>query len=371
MKIERVDLIQLQIPIRQSYETSYGKIEHAEPLILKFYTEDFTVFTECSAGIVKGFSYETMGTAREVLKHQFLPAVMGRVINGPLEFHQLCKGFRGHPMAKASVENALWIYKALEKKQSLAELLGNRRDRLTAGAGIGIQSTPEALINLVDQYLGEGYTKIKIKIKPGQDLEYVAAVRKSHPQIALMVDANNAYSLDDIDTMKALDEFDLLTIEQPLAYDDIYYHSKLQSQIKTPIGLDESIHGPYFARVAIEMKACGCINIKQCRVAGLAKAIEIHDICADAGIGVWCGGMMETGIGRAILLALSGLPNFTYPMDIGASDKYFFQDIVEPEFKLNSDGTITVPRNPGLGVEVNEEVLDRYTVAREVIRSQN
>jgi len=309
-----------------------------------------------------------MGTALEVLRQNIIPAVMGREISDPLEFHQLCKGFRGHPMAKASVENAFWIYKALEKKQSLAELLGNQKDRLIAGAGIGIQSTPEALVKLVDQYLEEGYTKIKVKIKPGQDLKYVAAVRKSHPQIALMVDANNAYSLDDIDTMKALDEFDLLMIEQPLAYDDIYYHAKLQSQLKTPIGLDESINGPYFAQLAIELKACGCINIKQCRVAGLARAREIHDICADAGIGVWCGGMLETGIGRAILLALSGLPNFTYPMDIGASDKYFFQDIVEPEFKLNSDGTLSVPKAPGLGVEVNEEVLDRYTVAREVIR---
>lgn len=368
MKIERVDLIQLRIPIVLSYETSYGRIDHAEPLVLKFYTSDFTVYAECSAGAVPGFSYETIGTAREVLKSMILPAVMGKEINDPADFWRLCSNLRGHPMAKASVENAFWVFKALEEERSLADILGNREDRLTAGAGVGIQATNEELVDRIGQYLSQGYTKIKMKIKPGQDVECVAAVRKAYPHISLMVDANNAYSLDDLDTLKALDDFDLLLIEQPLAYDDIFYHAKLQSIIRTPIGLDESIQGPYFARIAIEMNACGCINIKQCRVAGLARSREIHDICQEGGIGVWCGGMMETGIGRAVLLALSGLPNFTYPMDIGASNKYFFRDIVEPEFKLNADGTISVPKEPGLGVQVNEKHLDEFTVARDVIR---
>ena len=368
MKIERVDLIQLRIPIVNSYETSYGRIDHAEPLILKFYTADFSAYTECSAGAVPGFSYETLGTAKEVLRNMLLPAVMGKVINDPADFWRLCHHLRGHPMAKAAVENALWVFKALEQARPLADLLGNDKDRLTAGAGVGIQATTAELVDRVGQYLSQGYTKIKMKIKPGQDVGCVAAVRKAYPQIALMVDANNAYSLDDIDTLKALDEFDLLMIEQPLAYDDIFDHAKLQSSIRTPIGLDESIQGPYFARIAIEMKACSCINIKQCRVAGLARSREIHDICQAGGIGVWCGGMMETGIGRAVLLALSGLPNFTYPMDIGASNKYFFRDIVDPEFTLNSDGTITVPREPGLGVEVNEKRLDKFIVARDVVR---
>lgn len=368
MIIDRVDLIQLNLPIVDAYETSYGRIEHAQPLILKFYTADFTVFTECSAGAVPGFSYETLGTAKEVLKNQILPAVMGKTIEDPFDFWHLCKHLRGHPMAKAAVENALWVFKALAEDRPLAEVLGNDKDRLAAGAGVGIQATAGALVDRIGRYLDQGYTKIKMKIKPGQDIERVAAVRKSYPHIALMVDANNAYSLEDIDTLKALDAFDLLTIEQPLAYDDIFYHAKLQAHLKTPIGLDESIHSPYFAQLAIEMKACGCINIKQCRVAGLGRAMKIHDICRDSGIGVWCGGMMETGIGRAVLLALSGLPNFTYPMDIGASNKYFFKDIVEPDITLNSDGTITVPRKPGLGVDVNENRLDRFTVARDVIR---
>lgn len=370
MKIDRVDMIHLEVPIIQPYETSYGLTDHAEPLILKFYTRDFIVYTECSAGAVRGFSYETIGTAREILKSQLIPAVLGKEISEPADFWKLCGKFRGHPMAKAAVENAFWIFKALEQQLSLADILGNREDRLMAGAGIGLQSSPQKLLDLVSHYLEEGYTKIKIKIKPGQDIESVDAIRKVYPQVSLMVDANNAYSLDDIDAMKALDEYELLTIEQPLAYDDIFYHARLQSQLKTPIGLDESIHGPYFAQIAIEMGACGCINIKQCRVSGLARAREIHDICRAADIGVWCGGMMETGIGRAVLLALSGLPGFIFPMDIGATNKYFARDIIEEEFKLNADGTITVPRNIGLGVTVNEKTLDRFTVARDVIRDQ-
>ena len=368
MKIKRVDIIQLEIPIVDAYETSYGRIEHAESMILKFYSDDFTVFTECSAGAVPGFSYETIGTAKEVLKSMILPAVMGKPFHDPDDFWSFCKHLRGHPMAKASVENAFWIFKALAENRPLAAVLGNNQERLMAGAGVGLQATNEALTDRIGYYLSQGYTKIKMKITPGKDIERVAAVRKVYPKIPLMVDANNAYSLNDIDTFKALDEFDLLMIEQPLAYDDIFEHAKLQPRIKTPIGLDESICEPHHARIALEMGACGCINIKQCRVAGLSRAIEIHDICRDAGIGVWCGGMMETGIGRAVLLALAGLTNFTYPMDIGASNKYFFEDIVDPEFTLNPDGTITVPRQPGLGVEVNEKRLDRFTVARDVTR---
>ena len=368
MKIDRVDLIHLKIPIIRAYETSYGRIDHAEPLILKFYTADAAVFTECSAGAVPGYSYETDGTANSVLKDLLLPRVLGKDFDEPADFWRLCADVRGHPMAKAAVENAFWILKAESENRSLAALLGNVRKRLLAGAGVGIQPTVEHLIELVGHYLSQGYTKIKMKIKPGTDIERVAAVRKEFPNITLMVDANNAYTLDDMDTIMALDAFDLQVIEQPLAYDDIVDHAKLQTRLQTAIGLDESIQGPYHARIAIEMQACRSMNIKQCRVAGLTRAVKIHDMCRDAGIGVWCGGMMETGIGRAVLLALSGLPNYTYPMDIGASDKYFIQDVVNPQFTLNSDGTLTVPDGPGLGVEVDERRIDALTVGREVIR---
>jgi len=368
MKIERVDLIQLQLPIVGHFETSYGRKYSSDKLILKFYTPDFVTYTECVAGTVLGYSYETIGTALVVLKELLLPAVMGQPLDGPEDFWKLCGRFRGHPMAKAAVENAFWILKALEEGRPLARLLGHDRDRVTAGVSVGIQDSAEELIDLIGGYLAEGYPKIKMKIKPGLDVARVEAVRRAYPDITLMVDANNAYSLADLDVLKALDQFDLLMIEQPLAYDDIFDHAKLQPQLKTPICLDESIHGPYFARVAIEMKACRIINIKQGRVSGLARAKKVHDICQRGGLGVWCGGMFETGVGRAVLVALAGLPNFIYPSDISASRRYYPRDIVDPEFSLNPDGTISVPQGPGLGVEVNEKVLDGYTTAREVIR---
>lgn len=369
MKLERVDILRVRMPVIHPYETSYGRVDHADHLILKMYTSDFSVFSESAAGVIPGFSYETLGTAREILKSELLPAVMGRTIQSPEDFILLCRGLRGHPMTKAAVENAFWIIKAMEEGKSLAELIGNERKRIPAGAGVGIQETEEELIALVGMYLSQGYTKIKMKIKPGMDVKRVAAVRKVYPDIVLMVDANSAYRLDDIDTLQALDDFNLQVIEQPLEHDDIFNHAKLQARLKTPIGLDESILNPSSASLAIELKACRSMNIKQCRVGGLTQAKKIHDICQAGGVGVWCGGMMETGIGRAVLLALSGLPNFIYPMDIGASDKYFQQDIVEPAFKLNPDGTLNVPQGPGLGVKVNEKMLDRYTVSYEVIRS--
>jgi O-succinylbenzoate synthase len=368
MLIKRVDLIQLKIPMVGHFETSYGRRYESDKLMLKFYTRDFVTYTECVAGIALGYSYESIGTAREVLKTHLLPAVMDREINGPEAFWELCGRFRGHPMAKAAVENALWIIKSLEENTSLAKLLGNDKNKVVSGVSIGIQDSTEELVDLAGKYLEAGYPRIKMKIKPGTDLKRVEAMRKAFPDIALMVDANNAYSLDDIDTLKALDQYNLLMIEQPLAYDDIFDHSRLQPQLKSPVCLDESIHGPYFARVAIEMKACRIINIKQGRVAGLSRAKEIHDLCRQNGIGVWCGGMFETGVGRAVQVALAGLPNFIYPNDISASQRYYRRDIVDPEFTLNPDGTLSVPHGPGLGVEVNEKVLDDYTIAREVIR---
>jgi len=368
MRIERVDLIQLKMPLVGHFETSYGRRYDWDKLILKFYTPDFETYTECVAGTALGYAYESIGTAREVLKSHLLPAIMGQDLKEPDDFWRLCGRFRGHPMAKAAIENALWIIRAMEKNISLAKLLGNEKDRVTAGVSIGIQDSSQELVDLTAQYLEQGYPRIKMKIKPGTDVKRVEAMRKAYPEVALMVDANNAYSLDDLDTLKALDQFSLIMIEQPLAYDDIHDHAKLQPQLKTPICLDESIHGPYFARIAIESKACRIINIKQGRVAGLTRSKEVHDMCQQADIGVWCGGMFETGVGRAIQTALAGLPNFIYPNDISASARYYPRDIVDPEFTLNSDGTISVPGGPGLGVEINQKAIDNYTVAMEVIR---
>lgn len=369
MKIERVDLIQLRIPLVNHFETSYGRSYHMDKLLLKVFTPDFITYSECVAGTALGYASESINTARVVLKDHLLPTIMGKDLAGPEDFWPLCARFRGHPMAKAAVENALWTLKSLEENVSLAKLIGNDKDRIQSGVSIGIQDSAEELVDLAAQYLELGYPKIKMKIKPGVDVDRVAAMRKAFPDITLMVDANNAYTLDDIDTLKAMDEFNLLMFEQPLAYEDIFYHAQLKDQLKTPICLDESIHGPYQAKVAMEMKACQIVNIKQGRVAGLIRSKQVHDICAANGVGVWCGGMMETGVGRAVQVALAGLPNFIYPSDISASNRYYARDIVDPEWTLNKeDGTISVPDKPGLGVEPNEEVIDSYTTAREVIR---
>jgi len=228
MRIERVDLIRLKMPIVGHFETSYGRRYDSEKLLLKFYTADFETYTECVAGTALGYSYESIGTAREVLKTHLLPAVMGRELTGPDDFWRLCGRFRGHPMAKAAIENALWILTAMEKNISLAKLLGNEKDRVTAGVSIGIQDSSQELVDLATQYLEQGYPRLKMKIKPGADVKRVEAMRKALPDVPLMVDANNAYSLDDLDIIRALDGFNLIMIEQPLAYDDIMDHAKLQ-----------------------------------------------------------------------------------------------------------------------------------------------
>jgi O-succinylbenzoate synthase len=367
MKIERVDLMELRLPIMDHFETSYGRVFEEEKLLLKFYSPDFVAYTECVAEPDLGYCYETIGTAREVLKSHLLPALRGKEIGGPEDFPKLCGHFRGHPMTKAAVENALWIFKALEEGVSLATLLGNTKKRITAGVSIGIQDSAGELVEKAGRFLAAGYPRIKIKIKPGLDVDRVAAMRKAFPDIKLMVDANNAYSLDDLDVLKALDDYNLQMIEQPLGFDDIFDHAKLQTRLKTALCLDESIQGPYHTRVALETQACRIINIKQGRVAGLGEAKKIHDLCQAAGVGVWCGGMFETGVGRAVSVALAGLPNFIYPNDISASERYYPRDIVDPEFTLNPDGTISVPEGPGLGVEVNEKVIASYTVASETV----
>jgi len=368
MKIERVDIIHIRMNLVSPFQTSYGQDYEMDKIILKVYTPDLIAYSECVAEGYPYYAYETVGTVSEILKKFILPSVMGINLRGPEDCWEKISKFRGHPMAKAAIENAVWILKALEEGKPLRMLLGGEKDRVAAGVPIGIQDQEEKLIERIGSYLGKGYPRVKIKIKPGKDLAVVEAVRKQFPDITLMVDANNAYSLNNLEILKALDPYRLLMIEQPLAYDDIVDHAKLQSQMDTPICLDESIHGPYYARIAAELKACRIINIKQGRVGGLAPACEVNRIAQAEGIGVWCGSMLETGIGQAVNLALATLPNFVYPNDIHESELFWVKDLIDPPFTLNSDGTISVPSEPGLGVKVNEDVLEYFTVAREVIR---
>ena len=368
MKIERVDMIHMRMNLVSPFETSYGQDYEMDKIILKVYANDLIAFSECVAEGYPYYAYETVGTAKEILKKFLLPSVMGLDLRGPEDYWAKISKFRGHPMAKAALENTIWILRALEEGKPLWKLLGGNKDRVVSGVSIGIQSHVDKLIDLIGLYLNKGYPRVKIKIKPGKDVAVVEAVRKHFPDIPLMVDANNAYGLKDLEIIKALDRYHLLMIEQPLAADDIVDHAKLQACMDTPICLDESIHGPYHARIAAELKACRIINIKQGRVSGLMPACEVHNISRAAGIGVWCGGMIETGIGQAANLALATLPNFIYPNDICESELLWATDLVDPPIVLNSDGTISVPSEPGLGVKVNEKFLEQHTIGREVIR---
>jgi O-succinylbenzoate synthase len=272
-------------------------------------------------------------------------------------------------MAKAGLEAALWDVFAKSKNISLSKMLGGTREKVDVGVSIGIQSSESELSKKVHGYLDEGYKRIKIKISPGYDIQFVKALRKEFPNILLQVDANSAYELKDINVFKEMDIYNLLLIEQPLGYENIYDHSKLQSELKTQICLDESIHSLDDTRAAIELDSCRVINIKPGRVGGFTESKLIHDYCASKNIPVWCGGMLESGIGRAGNVALASLPNFTLPGDISASKRYYKEDIVEPEFTVNKDGTMDVPTKPGIGVEVNFNRLDAITVRKHEFRN--
>ncbi|NWG27262.1 MAG: o-succinylbenzoate synthase, partial [Ignavibacteriaceae bacterium] len=287
---------------------------------------------------------------------------LGKDISSVEEAISLYSKVRGHMMAKAGLEAALWDVFAKSRNISLSKMLGGTREKIDVGVSIGIQNSESELIKKVSSYLDEGYKRIKIKISPGNDIQYVKALRKEFPKILLQVDANSAYDLKHVKLFKEMDDYNLLLIEQPLGYEDIYDHSKLQRELKTPICLDESIHSLDDTRAAIKLDSCRVINIKPGRVGGFTESKLIHDYCKTKNIPVWCGGMLESGIGRAGNVALASLPNFTLPGDISASKRYYKQDIVEPEFTVNKDGTMDVPTKPGIGVEVNMKNLDKLTV---------
>jgi o-succinylbenzoate synthase len=291
-------------------------------------------------------------------------------VAGPVGFQRRAERVRGHPMAKAGLELALWDLQGKREGRSLRDLLGGERQRVDVGVSVGIQASPDALVRTVDGYLAQGYRRIKIKIKPGRDVADAVAVRRAHPAIRLQVDANSAYTLDSAPALRPLDDLGLLLIEQPLAEDDLWDHRVLQAQFRTPICLDESILSVRHARHALEMGACRVINIKPGRVGGLSEAVAIHDLCLARDVPVWCGGMLETGIGRAGNLALASLPGFTLPGDISATDRYYAQDITLDRFTLNADSTIDVPTGPGLGVTVDETALARFTLSRLELRQE-
>jgi len=363
MKLDSLKLYHLRMPLVAPFETSFGRSIDRDCILISIQSDGLTGYGECVADRDPGYSYETVGTAWHIIKDFISPLLLGQDVNGAPDFQSRMEQIRGHHLAKAGVEMALWDLRGKLEGRSLREMLGGVHDRVQVGVSVGLQSSPAVLVSTVEKYLASGYGRIKIKIKPGRDVGDTQAVRQAFPAIKLQVDANSAYTLATWETLKPLDLLDLLLIEQPLNEDDIWDHHKVQKELRTPICLDESIITPRHARYALEMEACKIINIKAGRVGGLSQAVAIHDMCQTRGVPVWCGGMLETGLGRASNLALASMPGFVLPGDISASDRYYAEDITCERFLLNPDSTIDVPNGPGLGVTIDTGALKKYTLA--------
>ena len=367
MRLRKITLREIHIPLIAPFETSFGSTSLRRILLVEADVDGISGWGECTAGENPYYSYETVETARHIIRDFLWPMLKGRELNAAAEVFDLLAQVRGHNMAKAAVETAIWDAEAKQKNLPLAKLLGGAREEISSGVSIGIQPSIEVLIAKVEKELAAGYQRVKIKIKPGNDVEPARALRQRFPRLRLMVDANSAYSLEDALLLQQLDQFFLIMIEQPLGYDDLYSHAALQRQLETPICLDECVHDIEHARAAIEIAACKIINMKLGRIGGHTAARRIHDLCQSKSIPVWCGGMLESGIGRAHNIAMSTLPNFTLPGDVSASRRYWTEDIIEPEVEVTPKGTIRVPTGPGIGYAPRLDRIERLTQQREVL----
>ncbi len=350
MKPTRIELREIRLPLREVFEISSGARQNRRILLLRVEGEGAVGWGECVAAEDPGYSYETTDTAWHVLTEFLLHPLVGHTMEGPEEILSPVSWVRGHPMAKAGIEMAVWDLHAKLLGAPLWELLGGKGDPVPVGVSVGLQPNDDDLLRKVEEHLSQGYARIKVKIKPGRDLAMLRKVRDRFPHILLMADANSAYTLDDTPLLREMDDLELLMIEQPLGHEDLREHALLQQELRTPICLDESIRSVADARLALELDAGRIINIKPGRVGGLASSRAIHHLCRERKIPVWCGGMLESGIGRAHNLALATLPGFTLPGDISASRRYWEKDVVIPEFELR-DGAMVPPEGPGIGVE--------------------
>ena len=370
MRIDRITLREIRLALKEPFRISSGVVQERRIMLLELHdASGATTWSECVAGELPNYSSETIDTAWLAISQWVAPRVIGREIAHPGELHEVLeRDFREHRMAKAGVEMGCWGLAATLAGQPLARFIGGTRTQIAAGISLGIQASPAALIEKAGAALAEGYHKVKIKIEPGKDVEWLRATRAALGSDAhLMADANNAYTLDDTDRLAALDELDLMMIEQPLAHDDLVRHAALQRSLRTPICLDETITSLDRAQDMIALKSGRIINIKAGRVGGFAQSLAIHDLCESQGIPVWCGGMLESGIGRAYNVALASLPNFTLPGDVSPSARYWARDVVNPEWTMKN-GMVTVPLEvPGIGVEVDTAMIESTTVRREVL----
>ena len=368
MIISSVELREIRLPLIHFFETSFGRTTERRLVLVRMLDKDgVSGWGECTAGEGPFYSDEWVETAWPTLTQFLAPMVLGKTIESAGQVFSLMNPVRGHRMAKAAIETAAWDLEAKKGGVPLWKHLGGIRPEISCGVSIGIQNTAPELLEKIATELAAGYQRIKIKIKPGWDVNIVEQVRRQFPDILLMADANSAYTLSDLALFKALDQFDLMMIEQPLAHDDIFDHAELQKQISTPICLDESIRTPEDAEHAIALGSGRIVNIKLGRVGGYSKAKEVERVCRENQIPVWCGGMLESGIGRAHNIAMATLEGFSLPGDVSASARYWQEDIIDPPVTVSPNGTITAPNNPGIGFEVNLSRIDKLTVRKETI----
>lgn len=364
MKIVNITIRQLKMKLKDPFTTSFGTFTDRDFLVLEAQDQDGTIgWGESVAFHSPWYNEETLQTNWHMLEDFLIPLLLNKEIHHPDKVSELFAPIRKNNMAKSTIEGAVWDIYAQQTNQSLASALGGTRDKIEVGISIGIQQSVEELVELVDGYVKEGYKRIKVKIKPGWDVEVMGILRDTFPDVAMMADANSAYRLVDAELLKQLDAFNLTMIEQPLASDDIIDHAQLQKLLETPICLDESIHSLEDARKAVELGSTKIINIKIGRVGGLTEAKKIHDYCEANGIPVWCGGMLESGIGRAHNVALTTLSNFTLPGDTASSNRYWDKDIIKPEV-VSENGYINVPQAAGIGYEIDREAVESFTVVK-------
>src|ERR1041384_66514 len=367
--MESVELRKIRLLLVHFFETSFGRTTERRIVLARVIDSDGAEgWGECTAGEGPFYSYESTETAWATLTEFLAPMVIGQKIESAARVFALMKPVRGHRMAKATIETACWDLEAKRAGVPLSKHLGGTRPEIACGVSIGIQDTPEMLLEKIRKEVDAGYQRIKIKIKPGWDLKIIERVRKEFPDIRLMGDANSAYKLADISLFQQLDQFNLMMLEQPLAHDDIFDHATLQRQIQTPVCLDESIQSAEDAAHAISLGSCKIINVKLGRVGGHAEAKRVERVTCDNEIPVWCGGMLESGIGRAHNIAMSTLANFTLPGHVSASARYWEEEISAPPVTVSARGTITPPDAPGIGYVVNQERIDALTVRKEIIK---
>src|SRR5246127_201450 len=370
MRIDGIILRELHLPLVRPFETSFGVTSERRILLAEVRSEGLTGWGECTAGERPYFSGESTDTAWQVLVNELGPMLAAESPERGGGCPRIFRRVRGNQMAKATLENAIWDLEAQREGTSLSQLLGGIRETIPCGVSLGIQPAIPDLLTIIERELAAGYQRIKLKCKPGWDVKVFEAVRNRWPEITLSCDANSAYSLRDADHVVSFEAFDLLMIEQPLWHDDFYYHSMLQKRLNTAICLDESIRNRRDALAAIEMESCRIINIKLGRVGGFPQAIAVHNSAAERGIPVWCGGMLETGIGRSHNIALSSLSNFSLPGDVSASSRYWAQDIIEPAVTVSPKGEIVVPTAVGRGFEVQRDRIEALTVRRHTLMSK-